>query len=532
LGTESGVRTDSGVAMAKPETTEQFSLDSAREWDDAPGIPDWSHAFFQHVYLKLDKRRLASMYKKRGRPPVSPRLLAAVTILQYVENVSDRGAVKNLFVRRDWRVAVNLGSNYRGFCPTVLVRFRQRLMASGLEEELFGSVLGEIRRLGMLEDRRCLRVDGTRLLADVSHLTRGDLVGETIRLVLRDLCRVAPELEGDAEFERLWDLYGSGSWLGQACSAEKLLRMGQDGYAALTLCEGREVGHAGLLQRVLRENFGTTDGKLRALELSEMESDRVRTPHEPDALLGVRRSGPWTGDEVHLVETADAGLNVVVGVVVTDPRQEDSTVLEEVRELGLAQVPEAEVLLADTGYGTIANIVESEEAGVDLVSPPRNSTRQNGYQASDFHLDFKGRVARCPAGHENASWVTRPDGTTFIRWSASLCAACPLRQRCTTCTQGRRLELAPSWERLHAGRIRAKTDEFRELYRHRAAIEATISELVHRHGFRRSRYRGAPRRRLHAILAVTALNAKRMLRWIAEGGSEGAASRRTAACGA
>jgi len=74
------------------------------------------------------------------------------------------------------------------------------------------------------------------------------------------------------------------------------------------------------------------------------------------------------------------------------------------------------------------------------------------------------------------------------------------------------LTLSPHYEQLQKDRARALTPEFKELYAQRAGIEATISELVHRCGLRRSRYRTKPKRELHALLSVAALNMRRLLR--------------------
>jgi len=518
--------------MAKPDLEEQFRLDSATVWDTAPGIPAWAPEFHRRIYQAIDLSRLEAMYEEGGRKPINPRLLAAITLLQYLHRASDRQAVEYTLVRRDWRVALGLASEYEGFDPTVLVRFRQRLIAAGLEEELFRVVLAEAKQLGMLRGRRRLRVDATKVLADVSVLSRGDVIRETVRVVLHDLSEAAPDLAGDGELERLWERYGEESWLGHPTTEAGLVKLAEDGYSLLVLCEGHLVARVGLLRRVLSENFIVEEDGLRARNSEEMSSDRVRSPHDPDAKLGRKRKGKWIGEQVHIIETADEDLNLVVGVLVTDPRQEDSTVLGQVRGLGQAEVPEAEKLLADTGYASVANVLESEVAGIDLVSPPRLNTRQQGFGPSEFTIDFAAKTARCPAGHERAMWTVRKNGRVVIDWRDDLCAACPLRDRCTTSKTGRRLDLSPHWERLETERARSRGSEFWQEYRSRGAIEATMSELVHRHGLRRSRYRTAPRRRLHAILAVTALNAKRLLRWALDPEAEQVVARRLRACAA
>jgi len=51
-------------------------------------------------------------------------------------------------MRRDWRIGLGIRPDYDGFCPTVLVRFRQRLLSEGKARELFTTVLRRSRYRG------------------------------------------------------------------------------------------------------------------------------------------------------------------------------------------------------------------------------------------------------------------------------------------------------------------------------------------------------------------------------------------------
>lgn len=119
--------------MAKPRSRPQLSLDSAHLYDDAAGIPEdhWSRLFYEHVYLSFDDSQFADLYEEGGRYPISPSFLACLTLLQGMFGVSDRAAVENTIMRRDWRIALGIESDYQGFDPSVLTRFRQRLRAGG-----------------------------------------------------------------------------------------------------------------------------------------------------------------------------------------------------------------------------------------------------------------------------------------------------------------------------------------------------------------------------------------------------------------
>jgi hypothetical protein len=513
--------------MAKPRSRPQLSLTSSYLQDTAAGIGDdhWSRRFYERVYCALDDGQFAPLYHDGGRAPISPRLLAAITILQYMFKVSDATAVDDSVMRRDWRVALGRDDAWEGFCPTVLVDFRKRLAGLPIREGLepppggdqtrviFDAVLQGVRDLGLLRGRRRLRMDATHVVADVASLCRADALQEAIRVLVCDLDDRYLELREHPDFLGLYRRYGEETWLGTGSSGdERLATLGGDAQALLSLCGEREAKGKAVLIQMLAENFAfPKDAGPQPLDKSERPKDHILTPHEPDVRAGKKRDHWWHGDKVHIVETADEGqVNFIVDVVSTDPRVDDSTMTEELVQRGKAAVPEADTMLADGGYASATNTRLAAEAGVDLVSPPRGGNTKGKFPPEAFELDFEREVARCPGGCESRYW--RPRGREItIRFRASDCRACPLRDQCTTSEQGRSLGISKDYLQLVADRRRAGLAEFKELYRHRASIEATMSHLVRDCGLRRSRYRGRPKRALHAILAATALNVRRLL---------------------
>jgi transposase len=507
--------------MAKPKVKPQLSLMTADRYDDAAGIDadHWSRLFHAHVLRAFRDDEFRDLYEDGGRYPVSPSLLACIMILQYMFRVSDRQAVDATIMRRDWRMALGIEHDWEGFCPTVLVRFRQRLQRAGRLKEIFDKVLGQVRELGVLPGRR-LRVDATHLLADVARLSRADMIQEAIRVVVCAADKAYAELRGNVAFRRLREAYSEEVWLGAGRSDEgRLVELGRDGRVLLELCGDRLVRGKEVLEQILQENFLFPDDGQdpRPLEPDERPDDHIVTPHEPDVRVGKKGDKLWLGDKVHLVETAEPGAtNFIVDMLTTDPRLEDSTMTETILQRARFGMGPFDALLADGGYSSAHNSKQAAALGVELISPPRSSNSRAAIPASAFEIDRVRRVARCPEGKESVTWQV--DGRQInIRFRRADCRACPRRAECTSSKQGRSLGISRDYDQLLRDRQRAQTAEFKELYRRRAAIEATISQLVHHHGLRRSRYRGAPGRALHAWMAAAALNVRRLLRCLAAG---------------
>jgi hypothetical protein len=64
---------------------------------------------------------------------------------------------------------------------------------------------------------------------------------------------------------------------------------------------------------------------------------------------------------------------------------------------------------------------------------------------------------------------------------------------------------------LRDARLRQQTDEFKERYRLRSAVERTQAELV-QHGIRETRYLGHPKRQLQHLWTTAVVNLKRLFR--------------------
>jgi transposase len=502
--------------MGKPRSRPQLSLMAGGQVDDWGGLPQshWSYRFHEQVYCALDDAAFADLYEEGGRQPVSPGLLVCITILQYIHRVSDREAVERTIDSRSWRIALGIEPGWEGFHPTVLCYFRKRLLAHGQERRVFDVVLERVRALGLLKGHTKVRVDATKLIANVAVLARGDMIREALRKVVCSLAELRPKLrEQRAEFKRLYEAYHQEYWLGgRHDSAQDLRALAREAQLVLRLCGPYPAEGKATLAQILEENFSFVGAEPEPKPAAELAPDHIATPHEPDAEIGKEGDELWTGDKVHIVETVTAdGPGFVVDVLVTGPRVPDSNMTPAVSERAAEALPAVDTMLSDGGYSSAANTVHAADQGIDLLSPPRQDTSHSTLSADAFSFDFERRVARCPQGHESKSW--RVGKRLRIKFSRPVCRACPQRAECTTSpTEPRVLTLSPHYEQLQQDRARARTPQFKQLYAQRAGIEATISELVHRCGLRRSRYRTKRKRELHALLSAAALNVRRLLR--------------------
>src|SRR5947209_17594719 len=113
------------------------------------------------IYLQLrdtlgtiyEDEQFADLFPQRGQPAETPWRLALVSVMQFREGLSDRQAADAVRGRLDWKYLLGLAVDDPGFDASVLVEFRQRLLASKEESLLFDLLLRKLREHGYLKPR-------------------------------------------------------------------------------------------------------------------------------------------------------------------------------------------------------------------------------------------------------------------------------------------------------------------------------------------------------------------------------------------
>src|SRR3989440_4860255 len=135
----------------------------------------------------------ADLYPQRGQPALAPWRLALVTLLQYLENLTDRQAAEAVRTRLDWKYLLGLELEDAGFDASVLSEFRERLLLHGGESRLLDKLLQLCRQRGWLKAGGKMRTDSTHVLAAVRSLHHLETVAETLRAALEELAQQEPE---------------------------------------------------------------------------------------------------------------------------------------------------------------------------------------------------------------------------------------------------------------------------------------------------------------------------------------------------
>jgi transposase len=474
----------------------------------------------------------AAWYSRDGRPGLSPAQLATVCVLQYVMNLSDRQAAEAVRCRIDFKYALGLDLEDPGFHHSVLSDFRDRLAEGDRADRLLGLALTRIRRAGLLKGRGKQRTDSTHVLAAARELTRLELVTETMRAVLEELARQAPELLDELVTAEWAGRYGRPVRLCSQPSrpVARLQEVGDDARALLERIyvrfptAGTVPARAEVLRKVLVQHF-LVDGRGRFRPRIKRDGRppsrvRIESPYETEARRSMRGDTRWTGYLAHVTETCDEKRINVITDVATVVSSADSQALPGIhtRLRRLRLLPSQH--LVDGGYTSVAGMDEAARLHrVTLIGPLHPSTSpqhraKDGFGRENFVIDFDRREVTCPNGEVSGNWrdlpATEPT-SVVVRFDARQCGRCPERAKCTP---GRFRSLYFPPRRLHQLQTQNRADQqdpaWRRLYGLRSGAEGTIEEFANGHHGRRCRYRGLAKTHVQHVLTALAINVERL----------------------
>jgi transposase len=135
----------------------------------------------------------AELFPRRGQPAFAPWRLALITVMQFLENLSDRQASDTVRSRIDWKYALGLELTDAGFDYSILSGFRERLAKGGKQTLLLDRMLELFRGKKLLKSPGKQRTDSTHVLAAIRVLNRLEMVVETMHAALNQIATIAPD---------------------------------------------------------------------------------------------------------------------------------------------------------------------------------------------------------------------------------------------------------------------------------------------------------------------------------------------------
>lgn len=490
--------------------------------------------FKDTVWPLMDELDFEAMYcQDNGRPPISPKLMAMVMLLQFHKNLTDRQMERACMYDIEVKYALGLKLNERPFDHSSLGDFRKRLLEHGQAKMVFDKILDRLVTDGLIRRDEIQRIDSTHIIADIAIPTVVALVKKGVREVLKPLKGQKPAVYARAtgridleEYTREKVNQAHEGRLDLEKRKEKLVKVVTDARLLLKEVEGVKVNRGlrkriELLRRILQENVKESDeGKIEERRYKEKPPDLLVSPLDEDARYGCKSDTKrFMGYKASVTESVDNKFITNIEVMGGNRRDAEPAVGMVVEQKKNGLVPRK--LIGDAAYSDGMNRKLLTDNGTEMVAPLRevNAISQKVFPKNMFRFDEKTLTLTCPQGIKTSTYFEdHRHGQKQFHFPMSACRRCKVKRQCTKSAEGRRtVGISMFNKELRAAEIYNKTEEFKALMKLRPAVEGKLSELKRYHGLRRARYRGRLKVRLQAYFTAAAVNIKRWFKLMAEG---------------
>lgn len=200
-------------------------------------------------------------------------------------------------------------------------------------------------------------------------------------------------------------------------------------------------------------------------------------------------------------------LSLLTHVTVESADHHDANaLLPAIKDLKAGDIAPEE-LLADSLYGSDFNCEKAmDKHGTRVIAPAMPGNQKNMHLA-DFSLDGQGRIISCPAGI-TPDLVKKTKRGFSAAFPVATCLECEAFSRCQV-SKGKKAcyyRYKKKDIRLARRRQNENSEAFRDKYRYRAGVEATMSEYDRRTGVKHLRVRGMKAVCFAAIMKAIGLN--------------------------
>lgn len=485
----------------------------------------WSGLFREHILPTLPVEKVFKFFDESfGRPSKELYSRLGVQILQQTFDLTDEETLQQYAFNIQWHYSLNIteeSDSAKYMSGKTLWSDRKIITRNGLEDEIFTAGTKKLADVFKV-NTNAQRIDSVHIKSNMRRLGRIGIFSESIHNFLVNLKRNQQNLFETVEKD-IVDRYMAQKDL--ACfsrvkpseSRKTLNQVSRDLFNLVEQFKGDSIVSGmysyKMLQRVLSEQCNLTGDKDQPVELKkpkEIPSDSLQNPSDPDASYSGHKG---QGYQIQVMETfctdeekKDTTLNLITHVKVEPAHNSDAKALVPAIESAEVMDLKPAKLSADSLYGSDDNVENARARGVELIAPTMGTVKENKVSLQDFAFSEKGELIACPQGHAPEKIKNRK--RVSIAFSMDHCENCPLQPDCPAKKSQKLYYLRFSDKELRIAKRRAheQSDEFKEAYRWRAGVEATMSEYDRRTGVKKLRVRGIKAVKFCATLKALGIN--------------------------
>jgi hypothetical protein len=489
----------------------------------------WPGLFQKHLLPEMPVSEFSPFFTSDfGRPTKDLYTVLGVLVLKETLDLTDYEAIDQLAFNIQWHYALNIteeSDSAKYMCPKTLWNMRMIVAENGLEKTLFNIGTQKLADVFNVDTDK-QRIDSVHIQSNMRKLGRITIFSNSIHKFIKNLKRQHPSAFESIE-NNLVERYLSEKALScfamvkPSKSQKTLNQVSSDLYRLIQQFQDKQQVQSmhsfKLLQRVLDEQCTISrsdDGiEISVKEAKQIPSNSLQNPSDPDAGYSGHKG---QGYQVQVMETYTdtedknekaKTLNLVTHVEVESAHESDANALipaiESTRKRDLAP----KEVLADSLYGSDENVQIAKGQGVEVISPPMGSDKEDKLTLGDFQTGKGGKIICCPQGHQPVQTKRKKD-RHCAAFDLIHCQNCPNQDNCPV-KQGTKafyFRYTDKQLRITLRRSEVQTEEFKDRYRWRAGVEAAMSEYNRRTGVKRLRVRGMKSVRYSAVLKALGIN--------------------------
>jgi len=505
----------------------------------------WAEVFNREILpiLFQNEDQFSTLYGTTGRPNFSIARMLGLCFLQELNNLSDQQALDAFGFDIRWRYALDASDEDAYLSRRSLVEFRRRLAAKDPDMVMVRTVFEKIskaaiKKLGLSTSEQ--RVDSTHIVSNICTRGRLDLFHKTIDHFIKSL--------DSKRFSRIpkrikkWYQREPEGWfgLGQVQRQAKLEQLAGYMHKLIVIFNNDQQIAATepyqLLVRLFKEQCKVIDksdshtgsGSCQNIQVKKKsQGETLQSPYDPDASYGYKGKG-------YSAQIAETCNNKGKCEIITDFEVHGAAYSDKGKAVDIVKRLESadlkpDTLYADGGYPSGPSALEVVGKGVEFIAPVDRARLSEDVMGRDqFEFDKDGFVVHCPENqqpvdHRMRSANNKKGSSLHVIFKGDICRACsklsqcPVRapnnrkRGCDPCdTKGNfRLEITAKLRLRDQMYADQQTDGWKNRYKIRSGIEATMSELKRSHGMDKLRVRRSPKVCFAVACKVIACNIKR-----------------------
>jgi len=487
----------------------------------------WAKLFRDHILFELPVDQIFKNYHwAMGRPTKELYAMLGVMILQQMHDLTDEETIHQYAFNMQWHYALDItdeSDRASYLCAKTLWTMRHLLTERNLYGVLFESVTDKLAKVFSVDTSK-QRCDSVHLFSNMRHLGRIGLFCRTIKKFLINLKRHHKDLFealGQEFTDRYLSKQGEAvfSMVKPSESIRTLESLGADLFSLIERFKENEpitgMSSYQLMVRLLKEQCHVEqDAETQAQRVSiksnkEVPSDSLQNPSDPDASYDGHKGQGYQMQisETYCQEGEKKSLSLITELIVEPAHESDANALiplvEGTQKRGLGP----KEVLVDSLYGSDENCEKAKELGVEVVSPVMGKPQQNTLTLTDFTMSDEAIVSSCPQGYAPVKVKTKK-GRHIAVFDLQTCEGCLHLNDCPVQLgkKGYYLHYDDKALRLAKRRAHEKTPAFQEVYRFRAGVEGTMSQLDRKTGLKHLRVRGLASVSFCATLKAAGIN--------------------------